>query len=366
MSDRIRGSADSGLEDVRILLLSRYDRSGASSRLRVMQFLPFLAKAGAKVDVDILFPGASARDACDNSGRARWAAYAGFYLGRLRTLLSANRYDLVWVQKEIFPFLPAMAESLLHVPTVIDLDDALFHQYGQHPNPVVRWLLGGKFDEVFRKSRAVVAGSEYIAEVAKAAGARAVTVVPTGLDCQRYRDAKESRVGRPFTIGWIGSPYSQRYLDPLLPTLRSYVREHSARLLLVGAELQNPMPEIESLKWTEADEARQIGEMDVGIMPLDDDDFSRGKCSYKLVQYMAAGVPVIASPVGGNVRIVTESRAGFLASTLDEWVASLDRLRTDMELREISGSAGREYARSNHDISVLASQLLGVMKAALS
>ncbi len=352
---------------MKILLLTRYPRMGASSRLRTLQYLPHLQAAGHEVRVQSLFDEAWLESGY-RRGRHSPGRTAALYLQRLAALAGAGEHDLLWIEKELFPYLPAWLERRLHTPWVVDYDDAVFHNYDQAKSPLVRRLLGGKIDAVMRGASGVIAGNRYLAEHARAAGAAQVTIIPTVVDHSRYRP----RIVAPSThpvIGWIGSPSTQKYLLDIRDALHQACQQHGARLLLVGAtaEIRDGLPGIDMQleAWSEGREAALIRQMDVGIMPLRDGLWERGKCGYKLIQYMACGVPLIASPTGANREIVENSGAGLLADSGEAWSEALSRLLASASERERLGRAGRLAVENHYSLQRQLPVLLETLGAAL-
>ncbi|MGE0723697.1 MAG: glycosyltransferase family 4 protein [Alphaproteobacteria bacterium] len=347
---------------MRVLLLSRYGRLGATSRQRHLQYLPALRAAGFEVAVDALLDdGYLRRMHAGDPPRPAPIAFA--YLRRIGRLLGARRWDGLWIEKEILPWLPAAAERLLAtagVPMVLDFDDAWFHRYDAHPRPAVRALLGGKVGRAMRAARLVVAGNPYIADHAVAAGAARVEIVPTVVDTDRIAVAPPAE--RPLTLGWIGTPANARYLDPIRPALADLCREGAARLLIVGGgpAALGGLPG-EARDWDEAREAADLADMDIGLMPLPDTPFERGKCGYKLIQYMAAGRPAVASPVGVNGQIVRPGETGFLADDPDEWRGALRALARDPALRARLGVAGRARAEAEFSLRLWAPRMVDLL-----
>ncbi|OJH06703.1 MAG: glycosyl transferase family 1 [Alcanivorax borkumensis] len=329
----------------RVLVLPKYARKGASSRLRTFQYLPFLEDKGWDFTVKPLFDEAYLDSLYSGKGRSRSGLVLA-YLRRLLVLFGFWRYRVIWVEKEFFPYIPAWAEVVLSwvgVRYVVDYDDAIFHNYDLARNKWIRRLLGRKIDSVMRHAACVIAGNDYLAERARSAGARRVVLIPTVVDHHRY-DARQ-KAGQPFTVGWIGSPTTQKYVEQLLPAFQALAQLQAFRLLLVGvtADIVARLPgvEVEVQPWSEDTEAALIREMVIGIMPLEDGPWEKGKCGYKLIQYMASGVPVVASPVGVNPSIVEGAGCGMLASGLDEWEEAFRQLISDVALRERLGQAGR-------------------------
>lgn len=332
---------------MKILLLSKYSRLGASSRLRTMQFLPGLSGAGFEVDVQSLFDDAYLKQLYQKKGRSL-VHMLKCYLGRLLILFEVKQYDAVWLEYELLPYFPAWLESYLNwrkVPYIVDYDDALFHNYDLSGNPLLRKLLGSKIDQVMAKADAVCVGNQYLKQRALKAGVQRIYWVPTVIDLARYPvDTAKLKNTAP-VFGWIGSPATQSYLMMIAPALSKALAQCGGRLVLIGAN-SDVLPhfagcDIELRSWSEATEVQDISNFDVGLMPLPDGPWERGKCGYKLIQYMACAVPVVASPVGANVDIVQGSGSGLLASTENEWFDALVTLATDTELCQRYGDAGR-------------------------
>ena len=220
---------------MKVLLFTRYGRLGASSRVRSLQYLPFLRSRGVEVSVKPLLSDSYLQALY--KGGPRWREVIKGYCSRVVALLGAWRFDVVMIEKELFPFLPALAERflrLIRVPYIVDYDDALFHRYDRHNNRWVRKLLGRKIDSVMCHSVTVIAGNEYLAERARDAGARKVEIIPTVVDLERYR-LKIQREAGASIVGWIGTPETSRYLKPLLPVFEAIKKDVPVRFVAVGA-----------------------------------------------------------------------------------------------------------------------------------
>jgi glycosyltransferase involved in cell wall biosynthesis len=287
---------------------------------------------------------------------------------RLKRLLDAHGYDVLWLEKELFPFLPAVFERALRISgarLLVDYDDAVFHRYDRHSAALVRLVLGRKIDAVMTSAAVVVAGNEYLAERARAAGAPLVEVVPTVVDLDRYsmRDVLQRDY---LTIGWIGSPETQEYLNTIAPALAAFCAESGARVRAIGAEPRFTLPGVplDVVPWSEAAEVDALKELDVGVMPLPDSPWEQGKCGLKLIQYMGCALPVVASPVGVNREIVSHGETGFLATSRQEWVDALRRLAAFPELRSCMGRAGRKRAEERYSLRVAAPRLARLLRLA--
>lgn len=349
-----------------VLALTRYERLGASSRIRFLQFLPALEQQGFTFDVQPLLNNAYVRSLYGGPPVGA-ANIISAYARRFRALMRRNRmkYDLIWLEKEALPWLPTFMEiaRLQGIPYVADYDDAWFHRYENH------WLsplLGHKIDAIMRVAHTVVAGNDYLARRARQAGARHVEIVPTSIDLDRYRDLSTAPAGEVVAIGWIGIPLNAHYLTIIEPALRAVADTASVKLHVVGAPVPPQLGGIpaESFPWSEETEIARISAFDIGIMPLHDTPWERGKCAYKLLQVMAAGKPVIASPVGANAQVVQYGVNGFLANTTEEWTQALRMLAADPGLRRRMGAAARRTVEDRYSTVIVAPRLATILSQA--
>jgi hypothetical protein len=345
---------------MKMLMLSRYGQLGASSRMRFYQYLPWLEAAGIHVTQAPLLSDAYVRGLQYNTKSPLEALRA--YTGRVQSLLGSRKFDLLWIEKETLPWLPAWVEKMLlpgAVPYVLDYDDAVFHYYDEHRNPVVKALLAGKHPALMQGAALVVAGNAYLAEFARQAGAPNVEVVPTVIDLARYPASKPKRVEDyvPPCVGWIGQRATASFLAPYAPLFERLSSDGLARFAAIGIDAQALGLPMASIPWTEQTEVASIAGFDIGIMPLLDGSFERGKCGYKLIQYMACGLPVVASPVGVNRQIVEHGVNGFLAETPEQWEQALQTLLADADLRQRMGQAGRQKVERQYCIQVTGPRL---------
>jgi glycosyltransferase involved in cell wall biosynthesis len=325
---------------VKVLGLTLYGVQAASTRHRMAQYVPNLKEEG--IDLKIV-PLLGEEYIKTTFGGERYSAKALVrdYIGRLVCLVKQGRYDLAIVHVELFPLLPGVIESrLLRIPYIYDFDDAFFLKYRQWRFRRVSFLLKDKFAPVLSHARAVLAGNHYLADYAKQLNP-ATTFLPTVVDTDRYVHLPSER-DDIFTVGWIGSPSTSVYLRALASPLAQLGREGPVRFVVVGGRCEAiDGVEVVNLPWEEATEVSLINTFDVGVMPLFDDEWARGKCALKLIQYMACGVPAVASPVGANLEVINNS-CGLLASGSDAWLDGLRRLKNDGVLRRGMGVAARQ------------------------
>jgi glycosyltransferase involved in cell wall biosynthesis len=351
---------------MRVLALPKYGPLAASTRQRFLQYEPALKAAGIDVDYAPLLPDSHLRRVAAGR-RPSPLSIASAYGSRLARLARTRNYDLLWVYCEFFPYLPGVIEtasaSLAAKPILFDCDDAIFHMYDANAGRLVRWALEGKLEPLLRRAKACCCGNRYLEDYASRFCGRC-TVLPTVVDTNVYRPLPKSP-GARLVIGWIGSPSTWCNVQPLLPVLREVTKDREVRFRAIGAGPEaraEAFPGLELSEWRLETEVEDVQRMDIGIMPLLDQPFQRGKSGFKLIQYMACGLPVIASPVGVNSEIVSED-VGLLARSPDEWRSALEQLIASPELRRRMGAAGRDRAKSHYSLSTHAPRLVELMRS---
>ncbi len=344
---------------------TRYGARAASTRQRLLQFVPSLEDAGIHVRHEALLDDDYVLS-LTGSGTYSKAKVAAAYARRLRQIAS-EKSDIVWIYGELFPFLPSRFETLAlrqGRPVVYDFDDAFFHNYDQSRSVAVRRLLGRKLEPLLTGVSACTAGNPYLLDYARRFCRQSV-LLPTVVDTDRYRPRANRDAGGQVVVGWIGSPSTWPYLRPLLPVLARLVAERNIRVRVVGAGAEakrESFPGLELVDWTEDGEVDEVRGMDIGIMPVPDDVWAKGKSGYKLIQYLACGVPGVASPVGVNRDIIDEGVNGFLCTDLDAWHASIRRLIDDPDLRRDFGEAGRAKIVERYSLGAAAPVLVSLLK----
>jgi len=350
---------------MKVVAFTKYDREAASTRQRLLQYLPALSSHGIEVAYRPLLDDAYIRSLA-GQGKASPSAIALAYAKRLVTLLKRPDADLIWVYAEMFPWLPGGFERLVHrwkLPVVYDFDDAFFVPYDEHRLAPVRRLLGDKLRPLIEGAAACTCGNEYLRDYAARWCERSI-VVPTVVDTDRYVPATPPAGNA--VIGWIGSPTTWANVRPLLPILADLCRSTGARFRAVGA---GKVPQadrfdgLDLIPWSEATEIAEVQRFTVGIMPLIDAPFQRGKSGYKLIQYMACALPTVASPVGVNRQIVLHGETGFLAGSEEDWAMALRRLLLDRQLRATLGVAGRARAVEAYSLANEAPRLVQLFRA---
>jgi glycosyltransferase involved in cell wall biosynthesis len=351
---------------MKVLFLTRFGQRGASSRMRSMQYLPWLELAVIEYVVSPLFDDAMLLWKYQHGGY-RLPELLLAYWRRIRAMIGVHQFDLVWIEKEALPWFPAWFERWLlrRVPYVLDFDDAIFHNYDLHRSAWVQRVYGRRIDRLIEGARLVIAGNRYLADRATAAGARRVEVIPTVVDLARYASKQMYSVATKPRIVWIGSPSTAQYLLELAGPLSTLAKRQPFTLRVIGSgAITMPGVDVEALPWSLDTEAALIAECAVGIMPLRDTPWEQGKCAYKLIQYMACGLPTVASPIGANRNVAIEGETGFFADTPSAWVEKLELLLCDAALCQRLGQAGRARVEAEYCLQQTAPRLVRLLTEA--
>jgi len=333
---------------MRILMFTRHGNLGANSRYRFLQYISLLEKAGHEVDVRSMLDDEYLKIVYLSGRKGSRHTLRG-YLRRLGQLRGIRNSDVVLCDQEFLPYFPAAVETLIadRCPRLIlDYDDAAYFKYLNS-----RWFRN-RIPVLMAAAESVVAGNRHLAEFARRYS-RNVYLVPTVVDTSRYSPKTSYAAPHGIRLTWIGTPQTVRFLKPITHVLRALRERHpSLRLRLIGSgtSVCRALPFAEVVEWSESTETRLLAECDVGLMPLPDNEFTRGKCGLKLIQYMAAGLPVIGSSVGANCDIVSHGHDGYLVSEPQEWFAALERLITGEDLRSEFGRNGVEKVRQSYSL----------------
>ena len=351
---------------MRILALPRYSTNGPSSRVRLYNYLPYLKQAVFDVEMAPCFDPGYIENLF--TGRKKnFTAIIKSYFRRICLLLKSKKYQILWLQYELLPWVPFWVEKLYFSGCnmlVIDYDDAVFDRYRNHPSAIIRWFLGKKIARLMALASVVVVGNQYLADYAQECGARNIVIIPSVIELEKYLPRQwKIHNQKPLQIGWIGSPSTVNYLLLIKDAIIASIAEN-CEWIIIGADIPNllQVPGVTSRAWSIENEAELLQSLDVGVMPLVDDTFEKGKCGYKLIQYMACGLPVVASPVGVNIKIVKHGTNGFLAASRDEWEKAFKALQ-DIQLRARMGREGRKLIEDIYNYSVQSKVLIKTFQA---
>lgn len=323
------------------LFLLRYPELSPSSRVRLLQYIPYLLANGWAIDTQSFYPEEYLTRLYETGKRS----VMGFFfrtVNRTAFLIGQRlaQYDVIVTQQDVLPWLPFGIERLVchgYPRFVIDMDDAMFERYAG-----VR-MLRDKYPALLARMAQINVGNRTLAEYAAQYSER-VSIIPTVVDADRYWPKTDYTARDRLVVGWIGTPVTTRYLSSCAEALRRVASEIPFVLRCVGAHRNYRLPglEVELVPWDLKSEAEIIRTFDVGIMPVIDEPFAHGKCGYKLIQYMAAGVPALGTAIGANRDIISEGVNGFLASSAEEFADKLVALLRSECLRARIGPVGRQ------------------------
>jgi glycosyltransferase involved in cell wall biosynthesis len=361
---------------VRLLAFVTKERGySPGQRFRLEQWAPRLARDHA-IDIDfVAFESRELTRILDTPGHVPQKAYWVLrdFVRRSVPVLRSRRYDGAIVYREIALLGPAIYERLLAalgVPIFFDFDDAIWFDPGPRvgANGVfARLHFYGKTATICRLSSAVFAGNGHLADYARQWN-RDVHVVPTSIELDAYSVRPELPTTEPFTISWSGSFSTLAHFEHARRALEAFARTRSTRVVVIC----NRPPAVAIagaenvfVPWAAAGEVEALGDCHVGIMPLPDDDFARGKCGLKALQYMAVGRPVVISPVGMNASLIQTGVNGVLASSVDEWVSAFEALAASPERRRVMGAEARRTIETAYSAERLAAQVSAIVRSTL-
>jgi len=330
-----------------LLVFTKYSYEGPSSRYRFYNYQNSFLENNIEMDIKPLFDKHYFNTMCKwHKMFVVFISYVKrvFFISQL--VLFPKKYDVVLLEYELLPYFPAWFEYLFAkrgVRYIVDYDDAIFHKYDNHQNIIVQQIIGNKIAKVMAYAQTVIVCNLYLETYARQYNKNIVTI-PTVVQLEKYiekmKNAQE-KDGDTFTIGWIGSWTTGVYVLDVLPQMKAFVKKYeNVRFHLVGfdakllSEGQKKEAHIEVIAWSDESEIDEILDFDVGMMPLPDDAWSKGKCGFKLVQYMSCKKPVIASAVGVNCTLVKEGINGLLITDASEWFNAFEKLYLDKELRD--------------------------------
>lgn len=320
-----------------VLFLSKGSHS-ASTRYRALQYFPLLEAAGF---------------------RPTHLPISGGLTNHVRALRAARQADIVVVLRRTPPA-PLLYLLRRHAhKLVFDFDDAIFCNSDGSPSPTRE----KRFRSIVQAADHVLAGNQFLAGAARAANA-ATTILPTSLDVDRYR-CDITKPTERFDVVWIGSSSTRKYLEHALPALRlAALRVPTLRLRIVADfNLPHAGIEVEPIRWSMDSEISALGSAHAGIAPMLDDKWTRGKCALKVLQYMAAGLPVVSSRAGTNAEIIRHGETGFLVDTPEQWSDAIASLATSDELRLRMGRSARQQVGIEYSTSAVSQRLLAVLSS---
>jgi glycosyltransferase involved in cell wall biosynthesis len=280
-------------------------------------------------------------------------------------LFQLRQYDYVFVHREASPIGPPLFEFLVTKvfgkKMIYDFDDAIW--IPDSKNSFLNWFKAfWKVKWICRWSHKVIAGNEYLRNYADKYN-RNVVLIPTCVDTNVRHNLLKDQAEEPVTVGWTGSHSTLKYLDPFVSLLARLAKEFSVRILIICNQAPSfSFDGLHYIKWSEKTEINDLLKMNIGIMPLTQDEWSEGKCGFKLIQYLSLGIPAVASPVGVNSQIIGDKDFSLLCVDEKEWKDALTTLILDRDLRNRIGRAGRERIVAKYSIQANEGRFLSLFE----
>ena len=294
-------------------------------------------------------------------------AIARCFFRSLKSLTQLRHYDAVYLYRAACIAGPALLEHLLLLfrrPVIYDFDDAIFYLHTSQVNRYFGWLkFPGKTASICRLSQHVVVGNQYLARYARQFN-ETVSVIPSSVDTDAYFPTPKKPDSSRVVVGWTGSSTSQTYLEAFAPMLRELIARYPIELC-VHSDREPDLPGIPYVwrPWSAETEVEEIRQFDIGLMPMPDEEWAKGKCAMKALLYMSLGIPAVCSAVGANCEVIQHGENGMLAYTTEEWLSALGRLIEDAALRERLGHAGRRTIEEGYSKTHAASLFAEVVRA---
>lgn len=345
---------------------SMYDTS-PGQRFRIEQWEPLLRQRGVEITYapfeNELLHGLLYK--AGNMG-GKLAQVSRGFARRLSLINSVKQFDAVYIFREAALLGPAVFERMIkrrRVPIVFDFDDAVFVSYRSPSNGYLSYLkFAAKTKTICRLASHVMVGNSYLADYARQFNPH-VTIVPTTIDTEKY-SVRHSNPSDIPVIGWTGSFSTVQHLDTLRGALQKLAEREKFRLRVIGTpEYRLEGVPVEAIPWRSESELDDLRPIDLGVMPLPNDAWSKGKCGLKALQFMALGIPTICSPVGVNTEIIQDGENGFIADTEQEWVDKMGRLLRSVELRNQLGLAGRATVDQKYSAIAQAPRVYEVLES---
>lgn len=332
---------------MKVLMLTVGPRSRASARYRAFMYIPHLSSSGH--DVSVLTP---AKKPSNPVSRL-----FSRYLEERNILYSAKSSEIIFIQKRLFR--EAFIAKLKAVcnKMIFDFDDIVHSTHDNHWSKSTNTKMRKRFEFTCRSASLVIAGNSYLYNTASKFNTN-IKILPTTVDTQKY-PIKKHHNSKNITIGWIGQPNNFDALQEISSVFSKIHSTYPSTNLLIISKGIPDLPDItiNSIDWSENTETNSLQNIDIGIMPMSNNEWSKGKCGLKAIQYMAAGIPVVCSKIGANIEIVRDNTDGFLVSNKNEWFLKLEKLITDAELREELGKSGRKRTQQHYDIHITSNHL---------
>ncbi len=341
----------------KIAYLATYPLGTApSQRFRVEQYIPYWKKYGVKVDVFPFYSDKSFQYIYQSGKIVQKTVLILIdFIRRFLLLFILKSYPVIFIQRGVAPIGPPIFEwilkKILRKKLIYDFDDAIWIP-DERSSSIVKFVKSySKVSIICGWADLVISGNDYLAEYAEGY-TKKVIIIPTVVDTENKYSLKTKNSNGTNVIGWTGSHSTMKYLDLIIPILQKLEQKHNFKFKVISNKNPElPLSSFEYIQWTNENEIKDLSQFDIGIMPLIEDAWSKGKCGFKAIQYMALGIPAIVSPVGVNAHIVDHEQNGYLADELQEWEKYLSTLISNVGLREKYGKEARRKIEHHYSIN---------------
>lgn len=358
------------IKTMKVIFISPYPTEGPSYRYRVEQYFNYLESNGIQCIARPFMNSQFYSIAYKPKNITRKLIYLFLAsISRCRDFIESFQYDIIFVHLEAYPLGPPVLEFLWSIfgKTIIyDLDDAIFLTNKKPAYKIVKFLkFSNKVESIIRFSKEIIVCNQYLKDyAARFKDKSKIHIIPTSLDTDKFLPLQNKAENKSeLVIGWIGSHSTAGYLNELTDVFKALKKNHNFVLKIVGS---NFLVQIEGIKtinkaWSLEDDLRDFQSLDIGVYPLPDNEWTKGKTGFKTIQYMSVGIPCVVSNVGRNKEIIQDGINGFLADNKDEWLRKLSLLIENPQLRNSIGARGRETVIGKYSLKVNAPILLEII-----
>jgi len=352
---------------MKVLFLTQTDIDGPASRYRVYQYLEYLQKQGIDCSVS---PGIAKGDYLKIYAGfhpvRKLCALIGVVFRRIIDLLRISQFDIIFIQREISPQVFPLIEKIIKMmrkKVIFDFDDAIFLVPPQRNSIIYKFRFEDNIKEIIKESSYVLAGNDYLLEYALDYNPKA-RVIPTCVDTNRFIFKEKSAAdSKKIIIGWIGTEHSLLYLEDIKSVFQELSKRFKISLhVMAGVNFNISGVEVINKKWDINTEVADLHELDIGVAPLKDDGWGKGKCGLKALQYMSCGIPVVCSPAGVYKTMIVDGENGLLAANANDWIEKLTLLIKDAALRKKIALQARNLVEAKYSLKVNAPKIKEVLE----
>jgi glycosyltransferase involved in cell wall biosynthesis len=348
---------------MKILILSKYNEQGSSSRYRFYNYISYFGANGISYKFKPLLPNTYVKNLYQGKRFVVFYQQIVAIIQRVSFLtFFVKKYDLILIEKELLPNVPYFVEKLLlgKKTYALDFDDYTATDYKQHS--VKKIFLSNKIDCLAQNAKFVTVGNRWYFDEIKSNN---LVYLPTVVSLAKYSGIKTVTVLDAVKIVWIGSPSTSKYLILVKDVLEKLAQKYPLVFNVIGGQFDSEKIKVNLINWESDTEIIRLLDSDIGIMPLEDTIWEKGKCGFKLIQYMACGLPVVAAPSPANFEIIEQNISGYIARTESEWFDYLELLIIDSKRRASFGLSGRKRVEKDYSYEVWGNQYCQIIKNSL-